>query len=344
MKFFIALALAGSTLAMPQASSSACSDSKSGTFNLQISNVTASKRSMEKRQADGALKVTLDGGVLKDQAGRTGSIVANHQFQFDNPVQGDAIATSGFGVCNNGTITHDGSAIWYQCLSGTFYNLYDESIGQHCSAIYISAVSGSSAPVTQISDGQPGASTQVPISQISDGQPQAPTSGPVISQISDGQPQAPTGGPVVSQISDGQPQAPTGSPGPIISQISDGQPQAPTSYAPGPIISQISDGQPQAPTSVVTPAPTAPVVTQISDGQPQAPTGPVVTQISDGQPQAPIATGTGIIGTGSSSPRPTGNFTAPNATAPVSFPGAAASNVAGMGAFALALFAIIALL
>ncbi|KAF1963133.1 covalently-linked cell wall protein-like protein [Byssothecium circinans] len=318
MKSFIALALAGSALAMPQASGSGCSDTRSGSFNLQISNVTSSKRSIQKRQFDGTLSVTLNGGVLKDQAGRTGSIVANHQFQFDNPVQENAIATSGFGVCSNGTITHKGSAIWYQCLSGTFYNLYDQSLGEHCNQIYISAVSASSAPVTQltqekISDGQPGASTQVPISQISDGQPQAPTSAPVISQISDGQPQAPTG--------------------PVISQISDGQPQAPTSTA-GPLISQISDGQPQAPTSIVTPAPSGPVITQISDGQPQAPTsGPIVTQISDGQPQAPVATGNS-----------TGNFTAPNATAPASFPGAAPSNMAGVGAFAIALLAMVAML
>ena len=64
--------------------------------------------------------------------------------------------------------------------------------------------------VSEISDGQPQASTAAPISQISDGQPQAPTATPV-SQISDGQPQAPTGTPV-TQISDGQPQATATSP------------------------------------------------------------------------------------------------------------------------------------
>ena len=82
-------------------------------------------------------------------------------------------------------------------------------------------------------------------------------------------------------------------------------------------------GQPQAPTG--------PVVTQISDGQPQAPTGAPVTQISDGQPQAPAATG---------------NVTSPgNNTAPLpEFPGAATAPAAGIGAFAAAMIAMVAML
>lgn len=344
MKSFVALALAASALAkpmpLPQASSpEGCSDSYDGTFQISVVNVTkSSKRAVEKRQLSGTLTLSLDGGVLKDQAGRTGYIAANDQFQFDAPVQEGAQETSGFSLCGNKSLALGGSAIWYQCYTGGFYNLYDESQGKQCNQIYIVAVTGGSGGVTQISDGQPAASTQVPVSQITDGQPQAPTG--VVSQISDGQPQVPTGVPV-TQISDGQPQAPTGVP---VTQISDGQPQAPT----GPVISQISDGQPQAPT--------APVVSQISDGQPQAPTAPVVSQISDGQPQVPTAAPTTAapappvtqISDGQpQAPVATGNYTVPNATAsapPSEFTGAATTPVAGIGAFAAGLFALVAML
>ncbi|KAF2689607.1 hypothetical protein K458DRAFT_439871 [Lentithecium fluviatile CBS 122367] len=349
MKSFVALALAASALATPMpipqsGAPDGCSDSKDGSFQISVVNVTSSaKRSVEKRQLSGTLTVTLQDGILKDQAGRTGSIVANHQWQFDNPVQEDAISTSGFSICSNGSLAHGGSAVWHQCYSGGFYNIYDETIGDQCNSIYLIASDSSSGPVTQvppvtqISDGQPQATTGAPVvSQITDGQPQAPTSGAPVSQISDGQPQAPTGVPV-SQISDGQPQAPTGVP---VSQISDGQPQAPTGVpvsqipdgqpqAPtGPVITQISDGQPQVPTE----AP-APVITQISDGQPQAPvaTGNV-TQISDGQPQAPVATATSNL---------TGNATSPSVP---EFTGAAATQYAGLGAFAAAVFGLVALL
>jgi hypothetical protein len=119
----------------------------------------------------------------------------------------------------------------------------------------ITASAAGKASVTQLSDGQPQASTKAsaPVSQISDGQPQAST----------GSVTKPAPAPV-SQISDGQPQASTGAPKSTaapITQISDGQPQASTGAAPKPApISQISDGQPQAPTK------TMPAVTQIGDG------------------------------------------------------------------------------
>ncbi|KIX06002.1 uncharacterized protein Z518_03976 [Rhinocladiella mackenziei CBS 650.93] len=282
----LALALAAVASPMPQAVTSAiapsspspegCLASHDGTFQITVVNVStsASKRDLVGRQLAGPLTLTLANSVLTDQAGRTGYIAANYQFQFDAPPQAGAIYTSGFSLCSNYSLALGGSAIWWQCLSGDFYNLYDRKWADHCVAIYLYALIGSSAPpATQASDGQPVATTAVQsVSQLSDGQPQATTA--VVSQISDGQPQATTGAPV-SQISDGQPQAPTGTP---VSQISDGQPQAPT----GTPVSQISDGQPQAPTG-------APV-SQISDGQPQAPTGAPVSQISDGQPQAPTGT------------------------------------------------------
>lgn len=236
----------------------------------------------------------------------------------------------------------DGSAIWYQCYSGGFYNLYDESQGKQCNKIYIYTQdnSGSSSAT---------ASATAAVSQITDGQPQAPTSqasAPVVSQISDGQPQAPSSqasAPVVSQISDGQPQAPTSQAAvpsaPLVSQITDGQ-SLPV-YRIRNNTKHFS-GQPQAPTQQAsTPQATVvgPPVTQISDGQVQAPTGapsvsapsaPLVTQISDGQPQAPVATG--------------GNYTSPNATSPVQFPGAATTPKAAVGAFAAGLLAMMFML
>ncbi|KAG0650307.1 Cell wall manno CIS3 [Hyphodiscus hymeniophilus] len=277
-------------------------------FQITAVNTTivTAKRDVEKRDAcptsDGALIITLKDGVLTDQTGRIADIVANYQFQFDPaPGQADYIYNSGFSVGSNGSLALGSSAVFYRCLSGTFYNLYDRNWAPQCEPILIEVLpcgEGSPGQVTQGTDGQPAATgvatvlpdgqpqvtTVIPITVISDGQPQLPTG--VISQLGDGQPQAPTATAApISVISDGQPQAPTAVPAPI-SVISDGQPQAPTAV-PAPI-SVISDGQPQAPTAV--PAP----ISVISDGQPQAPTAtaaPVpISVISDGQPQAPTAT------------------------------------------------------
>lgn len=82
MKSFIPLALAASAAALPQQSSgSDCKDTKDGTFAISVVNVTdsSSKRSVERRQLSGILTLTLNGGVLKDQAGRDGYIASNHQ-------------------------------------------------------------------------------------------------------------------------------------------------------------------------------------------------------------------------------------------------------------------------
>ena len=79
--------------------------------------------------------ITLKDGVLLDQSGRTGEIVANRQFQFDNPVQGPT--TSGFGIYSNGSLAINGNAVFYSCNSGSFANLYDQSIASYCVPIYI---------------------------------------------------------------------------------------------------------------------------------------------------------------------------------------------------------------
>ena len=117
MKSFVALVLAASAVALPQTySGSDCEDSRDGSFAISVVNVTGSssnKRGVERRQLAGILTLTLEGGVLKDQAGRDGYIAANHQFQFDQPIQAGALESGGFEICSNNTLALGGSAIWY---------------------------------------------------------------------------------------------------------------------------------------------------------------------------------------------------------------------------------------
>ncbi|KXT06482.1 hypothetical protein AC578_6030 [Pseudocercospora eumusae] len=255
----VALAALAAANPMPQGVTSAiapstsapagCKPDYSGQFQIQVVNVTSTgKRGVEKRQS-GALYLTLSGGILKDQDGRTGYIAANRQFQFDKPAQTGAIYTAGWSVCANNSLAIGDDAIFQQCLSGTFYNLYDEASSAQCSPVYIEAINGGSSKggASQVPDGQVTAA-----SQLSDGQVTATAVNPV-SQISDGQIQGPTGNPV-TQISDGQIQGPTASP---VHQISDGQmARAPT----GSPVSQISDGQVQVPTNGSSVSPATPSV------------------------------------------------------------------------------------
>jgi len=236
------------------AAPSGCSPSYDGDFQIQVVNVTqsASKRSLSKRQQADAMKleITLKDGVLTDSKDRTGYIAANHQFQFDGPAQTGAIYTAGWSACGNGSLALGGTTVFYQCLSGDFYNLYDDSTGDQCNEVHINIVKGTGAAASQLPDGQPQETPAVsaPVSQIPDGQIQASTSGAPVSQIPDGQIQASTA-------------AATGAP---VSQIPDGQIQASTAAATGAAVSQIPDGQIQA-------APTVSPVAQIPDGQIQAP-------------------------------------------------------------------------
>jgi len=89
---------------------------------------------------NGTLALTLKNGILTDSDGRTGYIASNYQFQFDKPAQDGAIYTSGFSVCSNGSLALGGSAVFYQCLSGSFYNLYDRSWAPQCSPVLISTL------------------------------------------------------------------------------------------------------------------------------------------------------------------------------------------------------------
>lgn len=85
----------------------------------------------------GGFSVTMADNRLTDAAGRTGYIASNYQLQFDQPPQAGAIYTSGFSICGNGSLALGGSNIFYQCLSGDFYNLYDRHWARQCSPITI---------------------------------------------------------------------------------------------------------------------------------------------------------------------------------------------------------------
>ncbi|KAL6449892.1 PIR1 Cell wall mannoprotein PIR1 [Candida maltosa Xu316] len=86
------------------------------------------------------LEMTLHGSVLKDTFQRWGSIVANRQFQFDGPIpQAGVIYSAGWSI-KDGYLWLGDSDVFYQCLSGDFYNLYDENVAAQCSAVKLSII------------------------------------------------------------------------------------------------------------------------------------------------------------------------------------------------------------
>ncbi|KAF6826339.1 covalently-linked cell wall protein [Colletotrichum plurivorum] len=211
MKFSIfgTFALAGMAMALPQASPAAsggvlapkdgppasCKTSFDGEFGLTVVDLAKTKRSLEDRTANcgpkGSLGMTLKDGVLIDTLGRTGSIVSNFQFQFDGPPQAGVIYTSGFSVCGNGSLALGGSATFYKCASGNFYNLYDRHWALQCSPIHLAVLPCGDAPAIP-SGGNVVGTTWVAttvVTVIEDGQPQVvPTTVPIpICQIGDGQ-------------------------------------------------------------------------------------------------------------------------------------------------------------
>ena len=81
---------------------------------------------------DGTLLMTLDGGVMHDSLGRTAYIASNYQWQFDAPPQAGAISTGGYSVCSNNSLALGGSAVWFECKSGGFFNIYPQYLGAQC--------------------------------------------------------------------------------------------------------------------------------------------------------------------------------------------------------------------
>ncbi|TID28476.1 hypothetical protein CANINC_002471 [Pichia inconspicua] len=91
-------------------------------------------------KAEGDLTIVLKNGILYDSKNRIGSIVSNHQFQFDGPVpQAGAIYAAGWSI-QDGKLALGGSTTFYECLSGTFYNLYDEKIAEQCSPVVLNVI------------------------------------------------------------------------------------------------------------------------------------------------------------------------------------------------------------
>ncbi|KAH6609919.1 covalently-linked cell wall [Trichoderma cornu-damae] len=233
-----------------------CRASYNGRFEVTIGRLD--KRDVEERSCDNpdALRLTLDGGILKDAKNRTGYIASNYQFQFDEPPQFGALYTSGFSACSNGSLALRGSTVFYQCLSGSFYNLYDRRWAAQCEPVEIIMM-----PCRRRNGGGHGGEVTV---------------GTKVVQTT-----------IVTAIADGQPQVHTTTVAIPICQIGDGQIQGHTtpcggSSPPSPI-SQIRDGQTQAPTK---PPPLSPAVTGVAPGS----AGPPITQIIDGRPQAPVGT------------------------------------------------------
>ncbi|KAF8247796.1 hypothetical protein K440DRAFT_681476 [Wilcoxina mikolae CBS 423.85] len=85
------------------------------------------------------LSMNLRNSKLTDKMGRIGSIVANRQFQFDGPpAQAGAIYTAGWSICpDDATLALGLSKEFWRCLSGDFYNIYDQSIGGQCQRIFL---------------------------------------------------------------------------------------------------------------------------------------------------------------------------------------------------------------
>ncbi|CAI4591839.1 CDA_G0031740.mRNA.1.CDS.1 [Saccharomyces cerevisiae] len=92
-------------------------------------------------KSSGTLEMNLKGGILTDGKGRIGSIVANRQFQFDGPPpQAGAIYAAGWSITPEGNLAIGDQDTFYQCLSGNFYNVYDEHIGTQCNAVHLQAI------------------------------------------------------------------------------------------------------------------------------------------------------------------------------------------------------------
>ncbi|CAB4256061.1 similar to Saccharomyces cerevisiae YKL163W PIR3 O-glycosylated covalently-bound cell wall protein required for cell wall stability [Maudiozyma barnettii] len=90
---------------------------------------------------NGTLSMTLKDSILVDGKGRVGSIVANRQFQFDGPPpQAGAIYAAGWSMTPEGNLAIGDNDVFFQCLSGNFYNLYDEHIGTQCTPVHLSAI------------------------------------------------------------------------------------------------------------------------------------------------------------------------------------------------------------
>lgn len=124
------------------AKSSATSGAKpsSGSQDEPTSNSDFAKLVACKKE--GTLAMSLADGILKDDKGRIGSIVSNYQFQFDGPPpQAGAWYAAGWAISSDGNLAIGDNQVFWQCLSGSFYNLYDRKDDRdQCQAVHLAIV------------------------------------------------------------------------------------------------------------------------------------------------------------------------------------------------------------
>ncbi|KAI1183420.1 hypothetical protein F5B17DRAFT_416318 [Nemania serpens] len=264
--FALASALLGVVLAVPQgvtekltptgAAPPGCTGTFDGQFEISVAKVTKEKRSLPEKRAEcgeeGTLVVTLKDGSTYDAQGRTGYIASNYQFQFDKPAQAGALFTSGFSLCKDNIMALGSSKTFYQCLSGSFYNLYDRTWAAQCEPVSIIAVPcGAKGAADQSPDGQVVGTTVVQttiVTALPDGQPQVVTTSVPVPIYSTYVP--------VSEYTDGQIQVTTTGaappPPPPVSSSSSVPAYPTTTAAPAPPPETTPETTPP-PTSVVTP-------------------------------------------------------------------------------------------
>ena len=131
----------GSASSTKSASSSSSASSTSSTSEATSSATSSGPIKAVSCKNNGTLSMTLKEGVLTDSKGRIGSIVANRQFQFDGPPpQAGAIYAKGWGITPEGNLAIGNEDVFWQCLSGDFYNLYDTEIGGQCKPVHLEVV------------------------------------------------------------------------------------------------------------------------------------------------------------------------------------------------------------
>jgi hypothetical protein len=124
-----------------QATTATSSASEASSTSEATSSATGSGITAVSCKNNGTLAMLLNDGVLTDEKGRIGSIVANRQFQFDGPPpQAGAIYADGWGITPDGNLAIGDEDVFWQCLSGDFYNLYDTEIGGQCKPVHLEVV------------------------------------------------------------------------------------------------------------------------------------------------------------------------------------------------------------
>ncbi|KAG5355761.1 Cell wall mannoprotein HSP150 [Yarrowia sp. B02] len=133
-------AVSGDAEATKAASAATTGPKPSGSQDEPTSNSDFAKLVACKKE--GTLSMTLEDGILKDDKGRIGSIVSNYQFQFDGPPpQAGAWYAAGWAISSDGNLAIGDNQVFWQCLSGTFYNLYDRKDDRdQCTAVHLAIV------------------------------------------------------------------------------------------------------------------------------------------------------------------------------------------------------------